>query len=460
LATLAYQLAKYARSLSFSDLPSEIVQYAKNELLDTLGVALAAYDSDPARITRKVITALGGTPEATVIGSGDRLPAASAALINGVMVRYLDCNDTFLGARSFGHFSDVTSAALAVGERQQSTGRDVITALIIGYEIQAAFCNAASFRPTPIHAATHGAISSPFVAGHLLGLTEEQMANALGLAASCNVVLQTWLTTTGDMPMIKAFGYPWAAHGGVMAALLAQEGLTGPTTTLEFILKRFRIRVDGSIVPDKKNFAAKPRTLIKVYTAQAFTQVAIEGVLGLCKTHGIVPDDIESVVIHGCSEMVTGIQAGKGAYIPTTKEAADHSTPYVVAMALLEGDVTPLQFTNDRWKDPRVRAMVQRIRCVQDDEYERRFREKLWLSARMVITTKAGKVYAITLDNPKGHPLNPLTYEEIVGKFHRMASPCLSATQRRTVVELVNSLDSLPNLDPLMKALQLERSAG
>ena len=203
---MAPRLARYALGVDFASLTPDAVGWAKEVLLDTIGCALSGYPAAPARIAREVFEQFGGVAESTVIGGGQRLPCTSTAWINGTMARFQDMNDTFPLAHRIGHFSEVIPTALAVGERARASGPELLASIVAGYEVLAA----TTFHGAQVGVgfATFGAIASPLVAGKLLGLSEEQMVNAVGISLSSNVTLLTWY---GDARASMLKASTWSA---------------------------------------------------------------------------------------------------------------------------------------------------------------------------------------------------------------------------------------------------------
>ena len=224
METASRALAKYVAALKYDHLSPEVVRYTKHLILDTLGVALGGYLSEPSRMTRGLARDLGGHPESTVIGSGDRTSCSLAAMANGVMVRYLDFMDIYFNVDT-PHPSENIPAALAVAEREHRGGKDALLAAFIGFEVQGRFADWIPCHKLGWHHVTMGGYTVPLVAGKLLGLSESELANAMGIGGCSN---NTTDYVHGQISMIKALGYPFGAQRGIEAALLAQKGFTGP----------------------------------------------------------------------------------------------------------------------------------------------------------------------------------------------------------------------------------------
>ena len=233
---VAQELSEYAAKLSYEALPSDVVHQTKRMVLDTLGCALGGFFSESSRVLREFTAEAGHPPEATVFGSGEKTSALLAALVNGAMVRYLDYNDTAFIIqgdiyRSGYHPSEVIPGILALAESEKLDGRSVLSAINLGYDLSLAWLEGvvgAGIEKQGWNGDTRGAYVMPLVAGHLLGLTPEQMVNAVGIAGSCHAVFGILDTPAEEYTMTKNIRFPTMAQAGMQAALLARKGFTGP----------------------------------------------------------------------------------------------------------------------------------------------------------------------------------------------------------------------------------------
>src|SRR5438477_870054 len=244
---LAEQLADYSTSLKFDDLPAATVHEAKRRFIDSFATAVGAMDADAFAIAKRCALRVKGQPPATMLGGG-QTSAEWATFVNGLLIRYLDYNDTYLSLEP-AHPSDNLAPVLAVGEIAGATGRDLLTAVVLAYEIQCRLCDAASLRKHGVDHVTYGAISSCAAACHLLKMNTTRTAHALGLAGVANVALRQ--TRAGEMSMWKGCAFANAARNGVFAALLAAEGLTGPAPIFEgeLGLMKLVLRTDFTVAP-------------------------------------------------------------------------------------------------------------------------------------------------------------------------------------------------------------------
>ena len=461
--TVAREIAKYALGLSFDALPSEVVHEAKRAVLDSLGCAIGAYPGEACRIIRDLVQDLGGPKESMIIGSGLKTSCLNAILANGVMLRYLDFNDTYaihLGIHmTGGHPSEVIPAALALGEREHSKGRDVINAIVIGYELSARLmhCLVSPDAPAPTIEAkgwngdTRGIFVMPAVAGKLLGLSEEQMEHAIGISGSHNMILGIVDTHGEPYSMTKSLRFPRTAYSAAMAALMAKRGFTGPTRVIEGNKGFVQTVMGGDFNQEKLTEPTKKfkilDTIYKSVAADAGTHGHLTATLQLVKKHDIKPEDIAEVKITVSSRCLehTGDPVKR---FPTTKESADHSSYYLTAVAIIDRKVGPDQFTPEKLRDPMVREIIDKVAMEADPSLDHFGRGGI-----TEIRTKQGGIYRQRVEYPRGDPLNPMTDEELEDKFRDMAEKFMTKRQINKVITTVYEMENLDDINKLMKAV-------
>src|SRR3954447_7553906 len=226
---LAARLAKYAAGLTFDKLTKEAVHEAKRRFIDSFATAVGAMPAEAYHVAKRCALRVSSNPGASILGGG-RTSVEWATFLNGLLIRYLDFNDTYL-SKEPAHPSDNLAAVLSLGEAVGAGGRDLITAAVLAYEIQCRFCDAASLRKHGVDHVTYGAISSAAAACKLMELNVTQTVHAIGIAGVCNVALRQ--TRSGELSMWKGCAFANAARNGVFAALLAAEGMTGPAPIFE-----------------------------------------------------------------------------------------------------------------------------------------------------------------------------------------------------------------------------------
>lgn len=456
------KLAKYAKGMTFEDLPPDVVHQAKRLLLDTLGCAAGGYSSDASKIIQELVSELGGPEEAMVIGSGLKTSCLNATLANGAMVRYLDNNDTaFVKTekiyRTGYHPSEIIPPILALGERQHLSGKEVITAIVVGYDLSYRFLEAIvgpGIEKRGWNGDTRGAYIMPLVAGKILGLNEDQMENAVGISGSCHAILGILDAPAEEYTMTKNIRFPTMAYSGILAAMLAQKGFTGPTTVIEGHDGFVEVIMQGEYDLDKltsteRRFAIRD-TCIKSIIADYSSHGHLSATLTLVREHDIKPEDVVEVRIRTSTRCArhTGDPVKK---YPKNKETADHSSYYLTAIAIMDRQIGPDQFSPEKYNDPRVRELIDKVILEGDKELD-----LVRPSGISEIVTKQGERYDRRVDYPKGHPLNPMTDEEVVEKFQSMAARYMSQAQVDQVTSTVFGLDELDDIARLNSLMLFE----
>ena len=450
-------MARWAAGLQFSHLSDDAVRQAKRFLLDSLGCALGGYLQHDVQIALAVLDETAGRGPATVIGTGARLDPVSASLANALMVRVMDYNDIYW-KQDPSHPSDIIPAAIACCERAGSDGRELIVGIALGHEFEQRLCEAAfpGIRERGWHHATLTAFVSPIVAGRALHLPWEQIQHAIGISASHHATLGA--VTAGKLTMMKNTVDPMATQAGVLAALLAERGYTGPEHVIDG--KEGLVRCLGpewklDILTDGLGASWRiTQCGMKAFPTEALTHTPISAVLDLVHEHDLKPGQITKVHIRSLAR-AADILADPSKYDPRGKETADHSLPYVIAAAIVDRQVTPQQFTDAKIDDPAIRAQLRKVKVVADPEIEKVFPAL----QRVIVTifTSDGRQLTRQLDYPKGDPRNPLSDREIEEKFDALAKPVLSAAARAKVKDAVWHLEKLATVTDLMRMLKAKK---
>ena len=463
MKSIAEQWAQYALSLKLEEVPQEVVHQAKRLYLDTLACAVGGYDSEVVRILHRVAESdLRGPQEATVIGSGTLTTALNAVLLNGAMVRFLDANDISAG----GHDSEIIPAALAVGEREGASGKEVLLSTIIGYELAGRFRSAIQGSSDSVggmftlekqgwNADLRAGFVMPAVFGRLLGLNPEQIANAIGIAGSRSFLLGIMDAAEEENTLAKNIRFPFTAHMALVSTYMAGKGITGPKRIFEghmgfkqsfcsdFALEKVITFDDGWVIM---------RAGTKAFCCCYSTHGHVRATVDLAKEIDLKPEQVEAIKI------VTNPRSKWHTGNPDTrrrvynKETADHSSYYVTAIAILEREVGPEHYTPALYQDPRVLDIMDRITIEADDRYT-----AIYPGSRVEIRTKDGRLYTKEVEHPRGHCLNPMDDGEIEGKFHQMARRYMDESQRREIIAAVYEIDSLDNVGKLLELLRFRK---
>ena len=438
-AYLADRLAHFALDTRFEDLPAEVVMEAKRRLLDTLACAVGALDEPAPRIAHRLASRTSGNPSATLIGGGESAPDW-AAFANGVHIRYLDCNDTYLALEP-AHPSDNWAAVMAAGEAAGAGGADWITAAAVAYEVQCRLCDAACIRARGWDHTTYGSISTTLAAARLAHLNHDQTIHALGIAGTTGTALR--LTRAGELSMWKGCAFAFAARNGVFAVQLASLGMTGPSPLFEGEMG-FIQQVTGPLdLPRLGGPRAAdwmlPKTLIKFVPAEYHSQSAIAAAFELRPEIGD-PRRIRSIEIATFRTALEIIAKDPEKWHPRTRETADHSLPYCAVVALVDGKVSAAQFTPDRLNDPFLKDLISRTTVIEDPSLTARYPASV--PNRVTVTLTDGAVLVRELPYPPGHAQDPLTEGQLAAKFHGLVDPVLGRERAALIQTRILGLES------------------
>ena len=448
--TITAAMSRWAAELKYGHIGDQAVHEAKRYLLDSLGCAFGGYRQEDALIALEVLDEVAGDGPATILGSGKQTDAVSAALANALMVRVMDYNDIYW-QQDPSHPSDIIPAAIACGERQGSDGKELIVGIVLGHEFEMRLCEAAfpGIRERGWHHATLTAFVSPIVAGRMLHLPWEKIQHAIGISASHHGSLGA--VTAGKLTMMKNTVDPMATEAGVMAALMAEKGYTGPEHVIDG--KEGLVHCMGpdwklDILTDGLGESWRiERCGMKYFPTEALTHAPISAVLQLVEENDLVPEDVAKIRIRSLAR-AADILADPTKYDPRSKETADHSLPYVIAAALVERKVTPAQFEPEKIMDPRIREQLHKVEVIADPEIEKVF--PALQRVGVTIDTTDGRQVAMELDYPKGDPRNPLTEDEIEGKFDALAEGVLSKDKARRLKDAVWKVEELDSVSELL----------
>ena len=454
--TITAGMSRWAAGLTYAQLSQEAVYQAKRFLLDSVGCALGGYQQHDVKIALEVLDEIAGNGPATVIGTGRRIDPVSASLANGLMIRCMDYNDIYW-KQDPSHPSDIFPAALAGCERAKSDGKELIVGLVLGHEFEMRFCEAAfpGIRERGWHHATLTAFVSPIVAGRAMHLGWEQIQHAIGISASRHATLGA--VTAGKLTMMKNTVDPMATQSGVLAALLAEKGYTGPEHVVdgkEGLTHCFGPSWKLNLLTDGLGESWRiTQCGMKAFPTEALTHTPISAVLDIVKSNDLKPEQVEKVQIRSLAR-AADILSDPSKYDPRTKETADHSLPYVIAAAIAERQVTPVQFEMKKIMDPTIRAQLKKVEVVADPEIE-----KVFPALQRVIvnlTATDGRTFTKQLDYPKGDPRNPLSDAEVEEKFAALAEGVLSERAQKKLKDAIWNLEKAGSVSKLMALMKAD----
>jgi 2-methylcitrate dehydratase len=460
---LARRIARWAVELSYDKLPAEVVEEVKKRVVDSIGVALGAFWEEPVRIARAIAySSTSTTYPATVWGSLHRSTADHATFANGCAVRYFDYNDTYLGKEAL-HPSDNIPAVFAAAEAVDADGRRVIEGIVAAYEVSARLADAYSIRGRGWDHVTYIAISSAVGVGKVLGLDEERMRHAINLAVVANNALRQ--TRVGELSMWKGCAAANAARNGLFAALLAWKGMTGPAPIFEGEMGFFKLvsgepfnipRMGGE---DGEQYKVL-QTSIKYWPVEYHAMSAVEAALAIVREHGgpFKPDEIQSVEVRTFEVAYRIIVKDPEKWDPKTRETADHSLPYIVAAALLDGKVDLDTFRPERYLAQDVRQVMKKMAVKVDPEHDKLYPEGIKNVVRLV--TRDGKTYEAESTYPPGHWKNPLTREQVEQKFWSLVENMVEdRKEARKALDMLWRLEEVEELGRVLRLLRVKEWA-
>jgi 2-methylcitrate dehydratase len=450
-------LAGYAHSVSWQDLPRETVHEVKRRVLDSIGVAVAGFEEAAAASARAYAERLATPTGASVWGTSFAAPAEVAGFANGVAVRCLDFNDTYLSREPL-HPSDAIPALAALAEWRGLSGRELITGIAISYEVSVTLCDAASLRARGWDHVNYLGIGTACGAAAMLGLPEEAAQHAISLTVVPHAAMRQ--TRVGELSMWKGAAAANAARNAVFATLLAEAGMTGPDEPFEGPMGFVRHLLEGQSPDPEVLWRLEGRlpptrildTHVKYWPVEYHAQSAVDAALQMPAEVCGDPDLLKSIEIETFDAAYQIIAKDPEKWDPKTRETADHSLQYIVVAALLDGEITRHTFDPERIRDPRTLDLLRgRVSVKEDLELTAGYPEGI--PNRVTVTTVTGDKRVREVRYPRGHARNPMTDEELVAKYRANVEERWDHEQTAWVQHLVWDLEREGNLEQLMQAL-------
>ncbi|MCD6380662.1 MmgE/PrpD family protein, partial [bacterium] len=403
MESISHKMAKFALDLRYTDIPAEAVKEAKRFLLDSIGCGLAAMENDDMKQAFDYIKKLGGNKQARIMGYGHVTNMPNATFMNSLLIRGMDYNDIYW-EQDPSHPSDIIPAALSPGEYKKCSGKELIEGILIAYELEMRMCLAAypGVREVGWHHATLTQFISPIVAGKMLGLNEEKIVAAIGISGSAHSTFGG--VVAGDLTNMKNTADPMAVEAGVRATMLAETGFSGPVKVFEGKEGLFEVIGNVEWKDDILTSGLGNKFLItdceyKAFPTEALTHQPITATLELMENHKIDPKNVEKIVIETTARGAD-ILSDPSKYKPKTKETADHSLPYCIAVAVAKGNVLPSDFELEALRDPLVLKTIDKIEVIANEEINSLFPKVK--RAICTITTIDGEEYKKQVDHAKG----------------------------------------------------------
>ena len=443
-------LAKYAARASFADLSAQSRKQLPVHILDSIGCCVAALGAGPIEACRAQVADFGGDGPCALIGSGKANPVY-AAFWHTALVRYVDFMDNFLAPTETCHTADNFGVALTITDYAGGSGRDLMLAVALSYTVQSRFVDHANFMTRGFDHTTQLAFSLNAAAGRILGMNEAQIANAIAMAAvsdaSFAVVrakpLSQWKGLASAQSALEAMNTLFLARRGVQGPLQVIEGRNGIDNLLHM-----QVRIDW----DKEGYEGVLESTIKKYNAMIHTQSAVHCMVELVRQRKV--DASKVVSIEADVTRMTYDFSGGGLYgmdkVVTTKEQADHNLPYLLAVAMLDGDVMPAQFEPDRIARADVQQLLKKVSVRPDHEYTELYPAKM--PAKITVRLQDGAVIQHEVQDFPGMPSDPFTWEDSVEKFDRLVAGRADESVSREIKDAVRSLENI-QVRGLMKLL-------
>lgn len=443
--SMVNELASFVVAAEYEQLSEAARAQAKIRVLDALGCAIGAIGAPVIRALAAQEDEFGGNQLCTLIGGGQTAPDR-AAFYNSAMVRYLDFNDSYLAKGETCHPSDNLGAVLAASEYADGSGKEFIAALAVAYQVQCRLSDVAPVRSRGFDHTTQGSYAVAAGVAKALRLDQEKTANAIAISGTAYNALR--VTRTGALSNWKGLAYPNTALGATHAAFLAMRGITGPAEVFEGN-KGFMEAISGQFSLDwsGENLEKITQTVVKRFNAEIHSQATIEGALELKHEQHIAAADIQKVGIETFDvayHIIGGGEEGEK-FTVRTKEEADHSLPYIVAVALLDDQVLPSQYDPDRIQRKDVQDLLRKVHVTPVPEYSQRFPAEM--PCRITITLKDGRIFSKEKRDYEGFRTHPMAWDTAVKKFVQLTGTTISKAHQQRIVQAVENLEHLHTKD-------------
>jgi len=435
------ELARFVAGTQYEDMSGNARQQLKLRVLDSLACALGALEGEPVRLVRRQVDDFGGSPRCTLIGGGRTSPDR-AAFYNSALVRYLDFNDSYLAKHETCHPSDNLGAILAASEYAGGSGKDFLTALAVAYQVQCRLSDVAPVRDKGFDHTTQGSFAAAAGISRALGLDAEKTANAIAISGTAFNSLR--VTRTGALSHWKGLAYPNTAFGATHAAFLAMRGVTGPPEVFEGN-KGFMEAISGPFRIDwaHEDLERVTSTIIKKYNAEIHSQSAIEGILEMKERYGFKAEDILGVeldIFNVAFNIIGGGEEGSKTSI-ATKEEADHSLPYILAAAILDGRVMPEQYSPERLLRQDIQDLLKRISIHPRAELSERFPREM--PCILKVNLRSGETLEYGKADYEGFFTRPVKWEGVAAKFEFLGKPYVGEKLGKNILQAVNELENI-----------------
>lgn len=449
--TLAKSIARYAYEFPVHGYPDDLAAIVRNRFLDSLACIIGAYDAAPVQACLLYAAGAAGG-QAGLFGTTVKTGPEYAAFANGVMVRFLDYNDGYMGLEP-GHPSDNIPACLAVAQAERASGSELVSAILLAYEVQMRFQDAASLNRKGWDHVNYINISVAVAAAKLMKLSESQIEQAINIALSGHLAMRQ--VRSGTLSDWKGCSAANAARNAIFSAQMARHGMTGPAPIFEGNMGFFK-QVTGPCTIDVERFGsvinedfAIRRSLTKTFPTNGELHTAVWAGINLSRKI----DDLDAIhaIRIDTSEFNKRVLADASKWRPQTRETADHSLPYNVARALIDADISVDSYSPLKIADPQVRALMDKTTVSEDPALTRLFPQHL--ANRVTLTLASGEELVSEVISGPGSVETPMGYADFERKFRKMAAPHLGDQAQEDVLAFVAQLECQTDFDALFSAM-------
>ncbi len=438
-------LVEVAQRAAYDALPPTVIRDCKLRLIDAFASALGAYDHPTSAMARKGAARVSAQQPATVWGSSVKTTPEAAAFANGVMTRLLDISDTYL-SKSRGHPSDMLSGLIAVAESAHCDGKSLLGAITLAYDVYCSFTDAIDINSKGWDQPVYGILGCVLGAGRLLKFDRAQLGQAIGLALTPNMALGQ--ARRGHLSNWKGCAGANASRNAVFAAMLAQDGFTGPNAVFEGEGGLWEIigRQEWPI-PEGRHWISD--TYIKGLPVCYHGQSAVYAALEL--RDRVALSEVEEIHVSAYRAAVAMMGTDANRWAPVTHETADHSLPFCVVSALRDGEFNAQTFSRARLQDPQMLQWMAKVTVAEDPRHSAAYPEAA--PGRVRVRTKDGKVHESEVMYPKGHAKNPMPEDAIFAKFNNLAGTCLPPERITQVIDFIEHIEQSPDVSVLFPLL-------
>ena len=455
-----YLFAKNLTNIRYEDLPPEVVEATKKQVLDLLGVAVGGFSKPGPKELREIVRDWGGKEESSIIGCTQKVPAPNAAQVNATMAHALDYDDVHETAIMHSGVAIIPTCMAMAERKDKVSGRELIASIALGVDMMCRLALATTPGTRPLNTGWHlttlyGFLGAAGTAGRMLVLNEEKMVNALGIAYhQCCGNGQCVI----DGALTKRMGPGFSVKGGITAALLAEKGVTGAKNCLEGEWGLYKLYHRG-------NYDAKVLTMdlgrsfeginvaIKPYPCCRGIHPAIDAALALVDEYNIKAEDVQEITLsvsEGHYHLLCEPEDAK--LKPRNPVDAQFSIPWGVATAIVRKGVTLEHFTEAAVKSQDILGVASKISIEQDTTLNRSDKIE---PTRVKITTKEGNAYSKEVEDPLGSLERPMSFDDCARKFRDCAKQ-LRDEQADRVIELIGRLEQVADIREFVRLLSLE----